>query len=515
MTSSKKDNIDWKKLLSGTDVRGKALASEGEKANLNLKAARGIAYSFADYIAQKMAKKTEELKIAVGHDSRLTAEKMKKGLIEGFKLQKVSVYDAGLASTPAMFMATVLAGHKYDGAIMITASHLPSDKNGFKFFTSEGGLEKEEVVQILETAAAEEDNFSRDKLAAKEAKTFKIDLIADYAEYIKTIIRKNLSNQVDQAKPLAAFKIIVDAGNGSGGFFAEKILAALGADIEGSQFLEPDGNFPNHAPNPENKKAMHSLQQAVLEKKADLGIIFDTDVDRAAVVDSSGQEINRNKLIALAAVIVLEENPGAVIVTDSVTSVGLKEFIEKKLAGVHHRFKRGYKNVINEAKRLEAEGQDAPLAIETSGHAAFKENYFLDDGAYLIAKILIKMANLKAEEDKKIGELIADLKEAEFKKEYRMKINLAEYQAYGEDILSQLKEYVEEKSDWQVAPKNYQGLRVNCGGRDWFLMRMSLHDPVLVLNIEADLEKKLASIKEKILKFLSRFEKLELDNLEK
>lgn len=502
----------WEKLLSGTDVRGKAIADKDKKANLTEKEAAAIARSFSKWLAERLNKSKENLRIAVGHDSRLSAEKLKNALAAGMNSVGAEVYSAGLASTPAMFMSTVLEGHQYDGAVMITASHLPYDKNGFKFFTENGGLEKEEVLSILRGIADNEADFLN--IDQAEAEIEDIDLISDYAEHIKGIIRENLSDKVDKDKPLADFKIIVDAGNGSAGFFADKILKELGADTRGSQFLNPDGNFPNHAPNPEDKEAMHSLQKAVLESKADLGIIFDTDVDRAAVVDSSGREINRNKLIALASTIVLEENPGATIVTDSVTSVGLKEFIENKLGGVHHRFKRGYKNVINEAKRLESEGTNAPLAIETSGHAAFKENYFLDDGAYLVAKILIKMANLKAEENQKIGSLIAELKEAEIKEEYRMTIALDDFKDYGQEILADLKEYIKDIEGWQIAPKNYQGVRVNCGGNDWFLMRMSLHDPVVVLNVECDKEKSLNNILEKIRDFLSSYNKLDLTALD-
>ena len=130
---------------------------------------------------------------------------------------------------------------------------------------------------------------------------------------------------------------------------------------------------------------------------------------RAACVDAKGNEINRNRLVALASYIALKNNPGGVIVTDSVTSDGLCEFIEKKLGGVHHRFKRGYKNVIDEAIRLTEEGKTAPLAIETSGHAAFSENYYLDDGAYLITKIIIEAARL-FKENSSVDEIIKDLK---------------------------------------------------------------------------------------------------------
>ncbi len=126
-------------------------------------------------------------------------------------------------------------------------------------------------------------------------------------------------------------------GNGAGGFYAD-MLKALGARTDGSQVLEPDGNFPNHSPNPENEVAMESIAAAVVKHHADLGVIFDADCDRAAIVDASGIEINRNRLIALISAILLQSNPGATIVTDSVTSSGLAAFIEKH-GGVHYRFK--------------------------------------------------------------------------------------------------------------------------------------------------------------------------------
>src|SRR3712207_2609884 len=141
--------------------------------------------------------------------------------------------------------------------------------------------------------------------------------------------------------------------------------------------------------------------EATLKSGSDLGIIFDTDVDRAAIVGPDGKSINKNSLIALISSILLEEETGATIVTDSVTSNGLAEYIAKK-GGIHHRFKRGYKNVINESIRLNNEGVSSPLAIETSGHAALRENYFLDDGAYLIAKILMKAAKMNEKDRKSV-----------------------------------------------------------------------------------------------------------------
>lgn len=157
--------------------------------------------------------------------------------------------------------------------------------------------------------------------------------------------------------------------------FAEQVLVPLGADTNGSQFLEPDGHFPNHIPNPDNKEAMASIMEAVLREQADLGIIFDTDVDRSAVVTKSGQPLNRNNMIAVLSKIVLSEHPAASIVTNSPTSTHLKTFIES-LGGHQVRYISGYRNVINKAIALNEKGINAQLAIETSGHAAFKENYF-------------------------------------------------------------------------------------------------------------------------------------------
>ena len=171
--------------------------------------------------------------------------------------------------------------------------------------------------------------------------------------------------------------------------------------------MNPDGKFPNHIPNPEEPEAIKSITEAVKREKADLGIIFDTDVDRAAVVDCDGHPISKNRLIALASSMVLKNNPDSVIVTDSVTSDYLKSFIEN-LGGSQFRYKRGYHNVIEMAKEINSQGENCPLAIETSGHAAFKENKFIDDGAYLACKIVIEMVKLK-KENKTFENILAGL----------------------------------------------------------------------------------------------------------
>lgn len=493
----------WKKLQNGSDIRGVAMEGiEGQYVNLTEDKVETIAKAFAVWLSEKKREQTEALTIAVGMDSRLTGPALKAAVIKGLTCMGVRAVDCGMASTPAMFMTTVLPGYAYDGSIMLTASHLPFNRNGMKFFTGEGGLEKGDITAVLEIAS---EGVCPEK--AEPGAVEILDFISVYANDLVAKIRK----ATDSDRPLEGMKIIVDAGNGSGGFYADKVLKPLGADTQGSQFLEPDGHFPNHIPNPEDQQAMAAIQKAVLEQHADFGIIFDTDVDRAGAVDRNGKEINRNRIIALISAIALEEHAGATIVTDSITSSGLKKFIEENLGGVHHRFKRGYKNVINEAIRLNNEGIYTPVAIETSGHGALKENYFLDDGAFLIAKILIQMAKLR-KEGRQIDELISDLEEPFESKEYRMNLLCEDFKTYGTEVIEKLTSYAETVPGWTVAPANYEGIRVSCDqerGDGWFLLRLSLHDPLMPLNIESNTQGGVARIVSQLKPYLEQFQQLD------
>lgn len=497
---------DLKKLKSGSDIRGTASEGvEGQAVELTNEVVEKIISSFVLFISEKLDKSPQQLKISVGNDSRISADRI-NGCVEKTLCDLgVNVLNCKLISTPAMFMTTLQNTLNCDAAVMITASHHPFNKNGLKFFTKNGGLESSDIEKILDYAIA----------GKKPQKNFqgKIQYI-NFIDTYSSILRKKIIEQTKEEQPLKGFKIVVDAGNGAGGFFADKVLKPLGADTEGSQFLEPDGNFPNHVPNPENKQAMDAICGAVINNKADFGIIFDTDVDRAGAVDSDGKEINRNKLIALISAILLEEQKGAYIVTDSITSDGLAEFISSR-GGIHHRFKRGYKNVINEAIRLNSEGKYCPLAIETSGHAALKENYFLDDGAYLIVRLLIKMTQL-AKEGKKLGDLISDLKMPVEETEIRMKLLCDEFKAYGNMILEKLSGYADINKDFISVKVNYEGLRVsfseNCGD-GWFLLRLSLHDPIMPLNIESNKEGGTKIIAQKLYDFLKDFKNLDISPL--
>ena len=469
------DGMDWQHFRSGTDIRGVALdGPRGETVDLTDGAVERMAAGFALWLAEKTGKSLADLTVSIGRDSRLSGPRIRDAAVRALRGAGIRVLDCGLASTPAMFMTTVDLA--CDGAVQVTASHHPYFRNGLKFFTPAGGLEGEDIAWILSSAG------ERERVALSDSPAEPVAYMERYAARLRALIRQGAGGE----RPLEGFRIVVDAGNGVGGFYAREVLEPLGADTAGSQFLEPDGRFPNHIPNPEDEGAMASVCAATVRAGADLGLIFDTDVDRAGCVDAAGREINRNRLVALAAAIALEGHPGGTVVTDSITSDGLKQFIEGRLGGVHCRFKRGYKNVINEAKRLNAAGIDAPLAIETSGHAAMRENYFLDDGAYLVTRLLIKAALLRRE-GKTLDSLIAGLEEPAESRELRFAIRAADFRLYGQSVIEGLEEEAARRR-WRVADDSREGVRISFGpdeGDGWLLLRLSVHDPVMPLNIES------------------------------
>ena len=490
-------------LKSGTDIRGTAFSTDGRPIDLTAERLQSIAWAFGNHLEQKISK-FEDIKIAIGYDSRITSINIKILLANTFLAMGYKVYDCGLSSTPSMFMSII--NYDVDGAIEITASHLPMEMNGLKFFTREGGFSGDDIKAILTRASTKK--WINDTIFAK-AET--LDNMATYSKGLREMIKKSV-NATDYEHPLNGLKIVVDPSNGVGGFYIKDVLEPLGADTSGSVAVSPNGHFPTHQPNPENAAAMDSIAEATKKADADLGIIFDTDCDRSACVGKGGVPINRNKLVALASFIALSYSPNGIIVTDSVTSDGLTEFIED-LGGIHRRFKRGYKNVIDEAKRLTfEEGNIAPLAIETSGHAAFKDNYYLDDGAYLATRIIILMAKLK-KEGKTLDDVLSSLKMPEEEKEIRIRINKADFAEYGNKILDDFKKFADETKGVELVKPNFEGVKIRFDkkrGDGWLLMRMSLHEPLLVVNCESSINGGITKMLEALKGFLSDYNDLDL-----
>uniref|UniRef100_A0A061R0N2 phosphoglucomutase (alpha-D-glucose-1,6-bisphosphate-dependent) n=1 Tax=Tetraselmis sp. GSL018 TaxID=582737 RepID=A0A061R0N2_9CHLO len=516
--AASEETVDVRKsflrLQNGSDIRGVALEGiKGQPVNLTEGRAFYIGAAFAEWLFENVTGGRPELdqeeedgsaRVSIGMDPRLSGGELAGGLTAGLFSRGVQVTLFGLATTPAMFMSTITPTYEFSGAIMITASHLPFNRNGMKFFTSEGGLEKKNISDILERAAklclqagGEPDSMdaAMDFFCGKDsvAEYTQVNFMRVYADQLRNIIKMGVKHPDSYDTPLEGFRIVVDAGNGSGGFFAEEVLKPLGANITGSKFLEPDGSFPNHIPNPEEAEAMESTTEAVVNSGADLGICFDTDVDRSGVVDETGRQINSNKYIALMAAITLEDFPGTTIVTDSVTSNGLTKFITD-LGGKHFRYRRGYKNVIAKGVELNEAGESCELMMETSGHGAMKENFFLDDGAYSAVKVIIEMVRRRISGRGTISQLLESLAEPVESREFRLKIQDEDFQSAGKKVLDDFHEYVAsgEVPNWKMEEVNHEGWRVvvdeGDGKKGWLLLRQSLHDPLLVLNVESEVE---------------------------
>jgi len=499
----------WKKLKSGSDIRGIAISdNSGEEVNLTNETVEKISRAFAIWLSKKFGLDYSSITIAIGHDSRLSATRIKNVVINSLRSFGITVYDCSLTSTPAMFLAISVL--QCTASIQITASHLPYNRNGFKFFTSDGGLSAKDIEEILEIVQNDEKVISK-----KIGKVRLVNLMNHYIEKLKKLVKEGVNSKSNFDMPLEGFKIIVDAGNGAGGFFATDVLKPLGADIEGSVGLSPDGKFPIHVPNPEDKEAIEYISNITLSSNADLGIIFDTDVDRAAVIDSSGEKISGTKLVALISSLVLKGKSNSIVVTDSVTYESLKTFVQA-LGGYQFRYKRGYNNVISMAKRINKKSGDCPLAIETSGHAAFRENDFIDDGAYLACKIIVEMVNAK-KVGNKLSDCISSLVIPTSELSLRIPATDKNEMNNPSIVLRDLINYVNSNKQVKIDKDNVEGVRIHFPSKHqngWILLRESLHNAELVLHAESYALGGLKPMISFIKRFLKKYDFLDISKLE-
>ena len=463
-------NSNIRKLKSGSDIRGIAI---GENKNFSNDDVKNLSVSFAIFLEKFKGIRIKDQTISVGHDSRLSSERFYKIFLNSLSSIGVDTYACGLCSTPAISCAPNILS--CSASVEITASHHPKEYNGFKFFTKDSGLSSFDIDAIIEISENEFYPKSNRKGIVHE-----FNLMKNYSDILKNKIKSELKDE----KPLEGLKIVVDASNGAGGFFVNEILNPLGANTQGSKLLDPDGNFPSHSPNPEKEESIKSIIESSIKNNADLGIIFDADVDRCFFVDDKGEPIVKNRFVSLVSKLILKENPESTIVTDSVTSDHLKEFIEDN-GGFQFRERRGYHNVISAAKKLNELNENCYLAIETSGHAAFKENDFKDDGAYLSVKIIIELVKMK-KNGGKLSDFVKDFKDAKESKEYRFSFKNSEQ---IDDMISFLKENFHHTKGCKIDENTPEGIRMNFDekhGDGWCLIRRSAHDLSIVLNIESD-----------------------------
>lgn len=395
-------------------------------------------------------------KIAVGRDVRLSSERIKNALVRGILATGCDVVDIGEVPTPVLYFAIVHL--KTDGGVMVTGSHNPIEFNGLKLSEGIASIYGE-GIQLFRKLIEQRDFVSgRGTMST-------MDLVPTYQETIKSRI-----------KLPRKLKIVIDAGNGTAGPVAVPIWEALGCEVV-QLYCEPDGNFPNHLPDPTVPKYVVDLQQQVVATGADLGIGYDGDADRIGAIDEKGRLLFADRLIALFSRDVLRRKPGASIVFDVKCSQALPEYIQQH-GGKPLMWKTGHS--LLKAKMKE---EHAPFAGEMSGHIFFADDYFgYDDAIYASGRLLQIVAN----STQKLSELMDEI--PYFLSTPEIRVECADEVKFKvvADLANSFKQHYE--------TIDIDGARVLFGD-GWGLVRASNTQPVLVLRFEAKTEARLQEIK--------------------
>ncbi|MFH1073203.1 MAG: phosphomannomutase/phosphoglucomutase [Nanoarchaeota archaeon] len=418
-------------------------------------------------IAYKVGKSyvqfTRAKKIVVGHDARLSSPSLCKALIRGLADQGADIIFAGMCTTPMLHFLS----EKFDGGIIVTASHNPKEYNGFKMYGKKG-LPINYDTGIKDIQGIFTKGYFK---SVKKGSVTEKDLRSTYYDFV-----------VKKAKAdYAGLTIAVDVSNGAAGEAVKEICSRLGI-----RFLlineKPDGNFPNHDPNPLKKESRVQLSKVVKEKGANLGVIIDPDEDRAIFLDEQGNDVSIDSVKILIGEKYLTEVPHAVFVFDIFTSKAVKEILEEK--GGKVIFERvGYTFIFHTMLH-----NSAVFGAEASGHAFFKELDYCDSAIYAALKVL----QMLKEKKKPISALA---------KEYE-KYKITEICNYEtEDKDSVLRRIEEEFSAGKIT--HLDGVSIDMGDV-WFTMRPSNTDPVMRLRIEGKTEKRVHEIKSKVEKIILR-----------
>jgi len=438
------------------DIRGKY------PNDLNGETVYELGLSIGTYLREKGAKR-----ISLGRDCRLSSPELHAALLKGLTETGTDIVDLGMVPTPLLYFS--IHHLNTDGGIQITGSHNPPDENGFKICLGTGSVYGEEVQKIREIGESGRFQKGHGKVEHSE-------VITPYLAYLK----KNI------APGDLKRKVVIDAGNGVGGLAAPDVYRAMGVEVT-EIFCEPDGNFPNHHPDPTIPANLTRLIREVSERSADLGISFDGDADRIGVVDREGKIIWGDQLMIIFSRDILERTPGAEIIGEVKCSQALYDDI-KKHGGTPVMWKAGHSLIKSRMKE-----DHAAFAGEMSGHLFFADRYFGYDDAIYAGARLLEILTRKAVT---VRDLLAGVPNMVNTPEIRM--DCPDENKF--DVVARLVEAF--KKEYDVI--DIDGARVLFES-GWGLVRASNTQPVLVLRFEAENEERLLEIKELFMKKVNEF----------
>lgn len=402
--------------------------------------------------------------VAVGRDMRVSGPALSAALIEGIRDQGADVTDFGLVSTDALYFAVGKFGFR--AGVMITASHNPSEYNGFKICREEArALSMDEGIgQIRDLVIA--NDFAT---PARRGRVQQRDALEAYAEHVLALV------DTSKIKPL---KIAIDAGNGMAGETVPRVFKHLPCEII-PMYFELDGTFPNHQANPLKPENVADLQKMVVEQKCDLGVAFDGDADRMFLIDENGKAIGGDMVTAMVAVALLKQVPGAAICYNLICSRSVPETILAN-GGRPVRTPVGH-SLIKKIMREE----DAIFGGEHSGHFYFRDNWYADSGILAMLTSLF----LISESGKTCSEVLGPLDTR-----YRS----GEINTTVTDAKAIMASVAEAYAAQGAEIDHFDGVTVGFANR-WFNLRASNTEPLLRLNAEADDPETLAALTDEVL----------------
>ena len=417
-------------------------------------------------IGSAFIRKTGVKKVVIGNDARISAPELLQALAKGIISEGAELYNIGQVPTECLYFA--VGFYDFPAGIMITASHNPKEYNGFKMIkkTKNNSIEIIRGKDLLETIELK--NFK----SGEAIELNKKDVLKDYSNHILAFV--DLSD-------ITPFKIVVDASNGVAGKVISEIQDKLPVEIVALNF-EPNGNFPNHSPNPLAEGSANQISEKIKSEKADFGLMFDGDADRIFLVDENGELVKADVTLLLLAKHFLQNNSGMAVAYNAICSKAVPEFI-RTWGGTPIRTQVGFVNVRDGLLK-----NNGIMGGELSGHYCFKDNFYLDSG--MIAMLVLM--SVISKDGRKVSEIVKELspyaKSAEINFEVKDK----------NKILEKIKEkYLDGKQDY------LDGVTVEYEDW-WFNVRPSNTELLLRLTIEADTEEILKKKQKELTKIISK-----------
>ncbi len=450
---------------------------------------------FVEWLKKQSGKKELDMWITITRDARLHSPALEKALTAGIASTGANVIHLGLAPTPIGYYSEVVGipGHNIIAAAIITASHNPKEYNGLKMTYNKRTLTEAQIAEVKDITFKNWINNPPISNISNHSIIEDYNIIPDYI--------KDMENRFGNIGK--GVKIVVDSANATGGVVGPELYRKLGCDVI-ELFSQPDGNFPNHHPNPSVEKTLDTLKEVVVENKADIGIAYDGDSDRIGIVDQDGKFLTGDKLLLIYAQDLIDNCKEKGICPTVVSEVKCSQVLYdqiNKLGGNAVMCKTGHGYIKDKMKET-----NALLAGEMSGHTFFKDRYYgFDDAIYAGCRIIeIISKHKKLNPNFKISDMLTPFDNVCSSEEVRFPCPNDK----KKEVLEQFKHCVETNRNMFGSDIKdiitLDGMRIVFDG-GFALIRQSNTEPVFTLRFEAQNKDQCEKFKSCMINTLEKF----------